>query len=58
MTHFVQVRFKQAQLSCELNLCIILYFILLNIAQAHTTYGEIEEAWFGRYELVLFEPFA
>ena len=52
-THFVQ-----AQLPCELNLCIILYFILLSMTQAHATYGEIEEVWFGGYGLVLFGPFA
>ena len=26
--------------------------------QAHATYGEIEEVWFGGYGLVLFGPFA
>ena len=46
-THFVQ-----AQLPCELNLCIILYFILLSMTQAHATYGEIEKVWFGGYGLV------
>ena len=57
-THFVQARFKQAQLSCELNSCIILYFILLSMAQAHATYGEIEEVWFGGYGSDPFGPFA
>ena len=37
-THFLRARFNQAQLSCELNLCIILYFIILSMAQAHATY--------------------
>ena len=32
-THFLQVR-----LPCELNSCIIFYFILLSMAQAHATY--------------------
>ena len=58
VTHFVQARFKQARLSCDLNSCIILYYILLSMAQAHTTYGEIEEVWFGGYGLVPFGPFA
>ena len=57
-THFVQARFKQARLPCELNSCIILYFILLSMAQAHATYGEIEEVWFRRYGSVPFRPFA
>ena len=57
-THFVQARFRQARLSCELNSCIILYFILLSVAQAHATYGEIEEVWFGGYGSVPFGPFA
>ena len=57
-THFVQARFKQARLSCELNLCIILYFILLSMAQAHAISREIEEVWFGGYESVFFKPFA
>ena len=58
-TCFIQARFKQARLSCELNSCIILlYFILLSMTQAHATYGEIEEVWFGVYGLVLFKPFA
>ena len=56
-THFVQARFKQAQLPCELNSCIILYFILLSMAQAHATYREIEEVWFGGYGSVPFGPF-
>ena len=51
-THFVQARFKQARLPCGLNSCITLYFILLSIAQAHATYGEIEKVWFGGYGLV------
>ena len=38
-THFLQVRFNQAQLSRGLNSCIILYFILLSMVQAHDTYG-------------------
>ena len=58
VTRFVQARFKQARLSCELNSCIMLYFILLSMAQAHATYGEIEEVWFGGYGLVPFKPFA
>ena len=37
-THFLQAR-----LPCELNSCIILYFILLSMAKAHVTYGKIEE---------------
>ena len=37
-THFLQARFNQAWLHCELNSCIILYFILLSIVQAHMTY--------------------
>ena len=57
-THFVQARFKQVWLPCGLNSCIILYFILLNMAQAHATYGEIERVRFGGYELVPFGPFA
>ena len=57
-THFVQARFKQARLSCELNSCIILYFILLSMAQAYATYGEIEEVWFGGYGSVPFWHFA
>ena len=57
-TCFIQARFKQARLSCELNSCIILYYILLSMAQAYATYGEIEEVWFGGYGLVLFKPFA
>ena len=56
-THFVQARFKQAQLSCELNSCIIFYFIFLSMAQAHATYEEIEEVWFGGYGSVPFGPF-
>ena len=52
-THFVQAR-----LPCGLNSCIILYFILLSMAQAHATYGEIEKVWFGGYGLVPFRPFA
>ena len=48
----------QTRLTCELNSCIILYFILLSIAQAHATYGEIEKVWFGGYGLVPFKPFA
>ena len=35
---FVQARFNQARLSCELNSCITLYFILLSMTQAHATY--------------------
>ena len=58
MTHFVQARFKQGGLPCELNSCIILYFILLSMTQAYVTYGEIEEVWFRGYGLVLFGPFA
>ena len=56
-TYFVQAQFKQARLSCELNSCIILYFILLSIGQVHATYGEIEEVLFGGYGSVPFEPF-
>ena len=58
VTHFVQAWFNQAQLPCGLDSCIILYFILLIMAQAHATYGEIEEVWFGGYGLVPFGPFA
>ena len=58
VTHFVQARFNQAWLPCGLNSCIILYFILLIMAQAHATYGEIEEVWFGGYGSVSFGPFA
>ena len=57
-THFLQARFNQARLPCGLNSYIIFYFILLSMAQAHVTYGEIEEVWFGGYGLVSFEPFA
>ena len=53
-THFLQTRFNQAQLHCELNSCITFYFIFLSMAQAHVTYGEIEEVWFGGYGLVSF----
>ena len=28
------------------------------MTQAHATYGEIEEVWFGGYVLVFFGPFA
>ena len=28
------------------------------MTQAHATYGEIEEVWFGGYGLVRFRPFA
>ena len=52
-THFLQAR-----LPCELNSCIILYFILLSMAKAHVTYGKIEEVWFGGYESFSFRPFA
>ena len=38
-THFLQARFNQSQLSYGLNSCIILYFILLSMVQAHVTYG-------------------
>ena len=38
MTHFLQARFNQAQLPCGLNSRIILYFIILSMAQAHVTY--------------------
>ena len=58
VTHFLQTRFNQALLHCELNSCITFYFILLSIAQAHVTYGEIEEVWFGGYGSVFFGPFA
>ena len=58
VTHFIQARFKQVRLSCELNSCIILYFIILSIAQALATHGEIEEVWFGGYRSVPFGPFA
>ena len=58
MTHFVQARFKQARLPCELNSCITFYFIRLTMTQVHTTYGETEEVWLGGYETVPFEPFA
>ena len=37
--HFLQAQFNQAQLSCCLNSCIIFYFILLSMAQAHAIYG-------------------
>ena len=37
-TYFLQARFNQARLPCELNSCIIFYFILLSMAQAHVTY--------------------
>ena len=57
-THFLQARFKQARLPCELNSCIILYFILLSMVQADVTYREIEEVWFGRCGSVPFGPFA
>ena len=57
-THFVQARFKQARLPYDLNSYGILYFILLSMAQAHATYGKIEEVWFGGYGLVPFRPFA
>ena len=57
-THFLQTRFNQARLPCGLNSCIIFYFILLSMAQAHVTYREIEEVWFGGYGLVSFKPFA
>ena len=57
-THFLQARFKQARLPCELNSCIILYFILLSMVQADVTYGEIEEVWFGGYGSVPYGPFA
>ena len=33
---------------------ILFYFIFLSMAQAHVTYGEIEEVWFGGYGLVSF----
>ena len=52
-THFLQAR-----LPYGLNLCIIFYLILLSMAQAHVTYGEIEEVWFGGYESVSFRLFA
>ena len=58
VTHFLQTLFNQAQFHCELNSCITFYFILLSIAQAHVTYGEIEEVWFGGYGSVSFGPFA
>ena len=54
-THFCDT-FRTSP-TCELNSCIILYFILLSIAQAHVTYGEIEEVWFGGYGLIPFGPF-
>ena len=57
-THFIQARFKQARLPCKLNSCIILYFILLSMVQAHATYREIEEVWFRGYGSVPFGPFA
>ena len=52
------IHFIQARLPCELNSCILLYFILLSMTQAHATYGEIEEVWFGGYGSVPFGPFA
>ena len=58
VTHFLQTLFNQARFHCELNSCITFYFILLSIAQAHVTYGEIEEVWFEGYGSVSFGPFA
>ena len=37
-THVLEALFNQARLPCGLNSCIIVYFILLNVAQAHATY--------------------
>ena len=37
-THSLQARFNQAWLSHGLNLCIIFYFILLSMTQAHAIY--------------------
>ena len=45
-THFVQARFNQAQLPYGLNSCIILYFILLSMTQAHVTCGLEGMGWF------------
>ena len=38
MTHFLQALFNQARLPCGLNSCIIFYFIILSMTQAHATY--------------------
>ena len=37
MTYFLQARFNQARLPCGLNSCILFYFVLLSMAQAHAT---------------------
>ena len=57
-THFLQAQFNQTRLPYGLDSCIIFYFILLSMTQAHVTYGEIEEVWFGGYVLIPFGPFA
>ena len=38
-TNFIQTRFNQVRLPYGLDSCIIFYFILLSMAQAHVTYG-------------------
>ena len=43
MTNFLQVQFGQAQLPFSLNSYIIIYFILLYVAQACATYKELRE---------------
>ena len=40
VTHFLRAQFNQLQWPCGLNSCIILYFILLSMAEAHVTYLE------------------
>ena len=38
MTNFLQVQFGRAQLPCNPNSYIVIYFILLSIAQAYATH--------------------
>ena len=43
MTNFLQVQFGRAQLPCNPNSYIVIYFILLCVAQAYATHRELRE---------------
>ena len=43
MTNFLQVQFDKAQLPCSPNSYIVIYFILLCVAQAYATHRELRE---------------
>ena len=43
MTNFLQVQFDRAQLPCSTHSYIVIYFILLCVAQAYATHRELRE---------------